>query len=269
MGGIAVNDAGQTVGIVASIEGSEAVILPPAVIRGAAQRVLARKGSVPRPWLGVSGESVALTPLEGIVRQGWEPARAQYLINNQSGILLTSITPGSPAETAAFRPGDVIMRVNNSDVRSTEDFSLLLEGAGENPVLFTIVRPDNLKPESVTVKLSEITDPLFNLKALPGFGPRALISNPLIDQGIETFPLRPAAAARRNSSGGLLVIYVQPQTPAFKAGLQPTDIIEAINGQPVLRTSPEQFQALTAASYALSVVRDKQKLMLMVDVPAK
>jgi S1-C subfamily serine protease len=95
------------------------------------------------------------------------------------------------------------------------------------------------------------------------------VSNPLIEQGIETFPLRPAAAARRNSSGGLLVIYVQPQTPAFKAGLQPTDVIEAINGQPVLRTSPEQFQLLKAASYALSVVRDKQKLVLMVDVPAK
>jgi S1-C subfamily serine protease len=56
IGGIAVNDAGQTIGIVASIEKNEALILPPTVIRGAAERVLARKEEVPRPWLGVSGE---------------------------------------------------------------------------------------------------------------------------------------------------------------------------------------------------------------------
>lgn len=265
VGGIAVNDAGQTIGIVSGIEGNEAVVLPPSVIRGAAQRIFARKGSVPRPWLGIRGEAVALTPLAGIVRQGWAPALAQSLIENHSGILLTSITPGSPAELAAFRPGDIIVKVNQSEVRSTEDFSLLLEGAGEKPVLFTIVRPDQLQTQSIEVKLGERSDPLFKLGALPGFGPLSPVSSPFIEQGIETFPLLPTAAARRNSSGGLLVIFVQPQSPAFRAGLRPTDIVEAINGQPVLRIPAAELQSLLAGSYQLSVVRNKQKLVLQVN----
>lgn len=266
VGGVAIGDAGQTVGIVASIEKSEAVILPPAVIRGAAERVLARKGSVPRPWLGVSGESVAFTPLEGIVQRGWEPARALSLIRNQSGILLTAITPGSPAEIAALRAGDVIVRVNNSEIKNTDDFSMLLETAGESPVRFTIVRPNHPEPESVTVRLSEPMTQAFTLRQVPAFGPQARVFNPLIRQGIETMPLGPAAAARLNSSGGLLVVFVQSQTPAAAAGLRPTDVIEAINGQPVLRTAVQAFQELTGGSYTLNVVRDKQKLVLTVEL---
>jgi len=264
VGGVAINDAGQTIGIVAGIEGNEAVILPPEVIRNAARRVLARKGSVPRPWLGVSGEALALTPLEGIVERGWDLSQARSLLKNQNGILLTSITPGSPAELAALRAGDVIVRVNNNEVKSADDFSLFLEAAGESPLLFTFVRPDHPQPESVAVTLSEALEP-FRLKE-PGFGPRAMAINPLIKQGIETMPLLPAAAAHLNSSGGLLVMFVQPQTPAFKAGLRLTDVIEAINGQPVLKVSPQLFQELTAGNYSLSVIRDRQKLVLTVDI---
>lgn len=267
VGGIAINDAGQTIGIVTGIEGNEAVILPPAVIRAAAQRVLARKGSVPRPWLGVSGESLASTPFESIVQLGWEPARAA-LLKNQRGLFLTSIAPGSPAETAALRAGDVITRVNNSEVKSADDFSLLLADAGENALRFTIVRPNHPEPESVSVKLSEVFDSWPRLDSRPGIGPRGLVISPLITQGIETMPLRATAAARLNAASGLFVIYVQPQTAAAKAGLRPTDVIEAINGQPVLSTGPQQVQTLTRFSYTLSIVRDREKMVLTVETPA-
>jgi S1-C subfamily serine protease len=268
VGGIAVDDAGQTIGIVAGIEGNDAVMLPPRAIRDAARRVLARKGSVPRPWLGVSGESLAFTPFEGFVQRGWEPTRARLLMKAQNGILLTSITPGSPAEIAALRAGDVIVRVNNSEVKGTDDFSLLLESAGEQPVLFTVIRPDHPDPASITVKLSEVLDPTFTVTTFSGVGPGLSVISPFIRQGVETMPLRPAAAARRNSSGGLLVLHVRPLTPASQAGLQATDIIEAIDGQPILRTSRQLFQKLTAGSYTLSVVRNREKLTLTVAVPS-
>src|SRR6185369_8062812 len=53
IGGVATNEAGETIGIVDGLEGSEASILPAASIRRAARRVLAKQASVPRPWLGV------------------------------------------------------------------------------------------------------------------------------------------------------------------------------------------------------------------------
>ena len=269
IGGVAVNDRGQTIGIVESIDGSEANVLSPAIIRAAAKRVLARQTSVPRPWLGISGEPVASTPLDSIVRKGWESRRAMSLIENQRGILLTAVAPGSPAASAALRAGDVIVSVNDNEVRSTDEFSLLLLEARNNPVRFTIVRPNTTDPESVTVKLSESVDSLFALKMFEGhLGPRAFLGSPLIEHGIETVPLRPAASARTGASSGLLVVYVQPASAAFKSGLRAGDVIEAINGQLIstVSASPKLGQ-LTNASYTLHVMRNKEKLVFTVVEP--
>jgi S1-C subfamily serine protease len=266
IGGVAVNDAGETVGIVTSVEGNEATLLPPSVIRSAAERVLARKGSVPRPWLGVSGEPIATTPLEQVVRKGWETHRAMSLIEDRRGILLTSVASGSPAADAALHPGDVIVRVNDSEVKSNDDLSLALEDVGGgNPVNFTLVRPDVAAPEVVTVKLSQAFAPSFALKNFQGDLQRALVAAPLVNRGIETIPLRPAAAARFGASGGLLVVYVQPETAVFESGLRPGDVIEGINGQRISANLPSaKLQELTNASYTLSVVRNRQKLVFSV-----
>lgn len=64
IGGIAINEAGETLGIVDAVEGSEATIVPVGLVRMAAKRVLARQASVPRPWLGVRGEPIGAVSLE-------------------------------------------------------------------------------------------------------------------------------------------------------------------------------------------------------------
>ena len=59
IGGVALNQAGETIGIVDGLDGSEASVLPATLIKRAAQRVLDQQASVPRPWLGVKGEAIA------------------------------------------------------------------------------------------------------------------------------------------------------------------------------------------------------------------
>jgi S1-C subfamily serine protease len=265
IGGVAINDAGQTVGIVEAVESGDAVVLPPGVIRGAAERVLKKQGSVPRPWLGVSGEPVTATSFEQIVRKGWEPAKATALIEKQRGIFLTSIVPDSPAAIAALRPGDVIVSVNDTDIKDKDDFSMLLAGVGSgNPARFTLVRPGRVIPETVTVKLSEAFSPVFMTKSLEWNNASALPKNPFIEHGIEAVPLRPAAATHFGSSGGLLVVFVQPMSAVFKSGLRPGDVIEAIDGQQI-STAPPKFPETANATYTLNVVRNKQKLVLTVE----
>jgi S1-C subfamily serine protease len=265
VGGVAVNSSGQTVGIVESIEDGEANVLSPAVIRAAARRVLKRQTSVPRPWLGISGEPVAFTSLDQIVRKGWETGPAMSLLQNQRGILLNSVAPGSPAAIAALRAGDVIVRVNDNDVKSTNDFSLMLTEAGTEPVRFTIVRPGLEASESVVVKLSEIPDQLFARRMFEGAaGSSALLRNPLVEQGIETVPLRPLEAPFPGAANGLLVVYVQPASAALKSGLRPLDVIEAIDGQPISVLSSSPNLDLTNVSFTLSISRNKEKLVLTV-----
>jgi len=85
----------------------------------------------------------------------------------------------------------------------------------------------------------------------------------LIDQGIETIALKPLVASQLGTTPGLLVVYVDPVTAAFEAGLEPGDVIQTINGKPVsaFRTTPN------SDLYTFEVVRKKQKRV--VKVPAK
>jgi serine protease Do len=263
IGGIAINDAGETLGIVDAVEGSEATIVPVALVRMAAKRVLARQASVPRPWLGIRGEPIGAVSLERILRVGWELERARELAEKREGILLTSVAPGSPAALAKLKPGDVILSVNNGYVRSANDFSWLLDEVGpEIPVLFTVARPGKDVSEALEIKLSESPDPLFGRRTFEKHIAKAFKPGSLMAEGIETVALKPRVASRFGSTGGLLVVSVQPSTDAFKAGLRPGDVIESIDGQPVFSGAAAMTQKPAGVSSTCVVVRNREKIVL-------
>jgi len=262
IGGVAINEAGETIGIVDGMEGSEATILPTALIRRAAQRVLEQQASVPRPWLGVEGEAVSELKLEQILNHGWELNRAADLADKHHGIMLTSIVPGSPAASAALRAGDVILKVDDKPIQNAEDFTWWLEQAGpSSSVQFIVARPDRPLEEPLSVKLSGMLDPGVSFRLLNRLASNRGFS--LIDQGIETIVLRRPVASQLGTTAGLLVVYVEPSTAAFEAGLRPGDVIQSIDGKPANRFKV----AANATSFTLEIVRSKEKLV--VKVPAK
>ena len=263
IGGIAINDQGETLGIVDAVEGNEATIVPVALVRMAAKRVIARQASVPRPWLGIRGEPVVALSLETILRVGWEIERARALTEKRQGIMLTAVAPGSPAALAQLKPGDVILSVNNGFVRNADDFSWLLDEAGPgSAVLFTVARPGKEVSEAMEIKLSESPDPFFGLRMLEGHMPRAFKPGSLLAEGIETVALKPRVASRFGSTGGLLVVSVQPSTDAFKAGLRAGDVIESIDGQPVISDAAMTLPKAAGVPSTCIVVRNKEKIVL-------
>src|SRR6266550_1230960 len=266
IGGVAVNNAGDTVGIVNDVNGTEATVLPAALIRLAAKRVLAQQSSVPKPWLGVRGEPVAGLNVAQIVNHGWQAQRATTLAEDHCGILLTWIAPGSPAALASLRAGDVILKVNDEEIETADDFSWMLGQAGQSSsVRFTIARQDTTIPEAINIKLSASLDPTFNVTLLQRRFSRGQ-GGSLIDQGIETITLRSADASWLGSTSGLLIVYVQPSTPAFKAGLRPGDVIEAIDGKQVssLRR-PMLLSTVPGVAHTIDIVRKRQKLVVTIN----
>ena len=265
IGGIAINDAGETLGIVDAVEGSEATIVPVALVRMAAKRVMARQASVPRPWLGSKGEPVGAVSLERILRIGWQLERARELAETRRGIFLTSVVPGSPAALAKLKPGDVILSVNNGDVRNAEDFSWLMDEVGpEIPVLFTVARPGKDASEELEIRLGESPDPRFGLTMFEKHIEKAFKPGSLMAEGIETVALKPRVASRFGSTGGLLVVSVQPSTDAFKAGLRPGDVIESIDGQPVFSGAAAMTPKPAGVGSTCVVVRNKEKIVLTI-----
>ncbi|HEQ72208.1 MAG TPA: Do family serine endopeptidase [Spirochaetia bacterium] len=57
-----------------------------------------------------------------------------------SGVLASGVTPGTPAETAGLKMGDIIMQVNNRRIGSVMDFYRNLNDKGKNEVIFRVWR---------------------------------------------------------------------------------------------------------------------------------
>ena len=160
-GGVALDDAGALVGIVEGSGGQESRLLSAEVVRAAAARVGARRASVPEPWLGARGDSIADSKLEFLIAQGWPREQAAGLVRRRQGVVLTAVAPGTPAARAGLRPGDVVARIENHDVRNVEDVSWILRELGGNRrAEFSILRAQK-SPMRLRVELSESQNPAF------------------------------------------------------------------------------------------------------------
>jgi Zn-dependent M28 family amino/carboxypeptidase len=68
----------------------------------------------------------------------------------KSGVLLSGVRPGSPAEKAGLKRGDVLVRLGRHDIRSIEDFMFVLNGARPGDTTTAVILRDG-KQTQVTV----------------------------------------------------------------------------------------------------------------------
>jgi S1-C subfamily serine protease len=110
-GGPLINMAGQVVGINVAIA-SNAENIGFAISTDTAIPVvqsLITEGKVVRPWLGVQVTTV--TP----------SIQRYYSLSVNAGALITSVTTGSPASRAGLRAGDVIVKMDDEDINTSQD----------------------------------------------------------------------------------------------------------------------------------------------------
>jgi serine protease Do len=109
-GGPLLDTAGQVVGINVAIA-SNAENIGFAISTDTAIPVvqsLIAEGKVVRPWLGV-----AVTTVTSTIQQ-------YYNLAVNAGVLITSVTSGGPADKAGLRAGDVITKMDDEDISTTE-----------------------------------------------------------------------------------------------------------------------------------------------------
>ncbi len=263
IGGVACDAAGNTVGIVESMAGGDASIVSAATIRAATQRVLERKASVPRPVLGVRGEFVQTAKRAEFLAYGWRDEQLDDLLNAQMGILLLSVMPRTPAALAKLQAGDVILRMNEKEIKSAEQFSKFLGQAGSGEqVEFTIKRPAAPATFSVPVRLGGSFAPLFEWHfEMPRVKPVGLQAF-----GIETMALTSKVASKLGAEGGLIVVAVQPDSVAAQAGVLEGDVIESIDGKLANRGVWTVSPLFTRQKkHALALVRGKEKRRVVLE----
>jgi serine protease Do len=83
-----------------------------------------------------------LTKGLGLSVQDITPEIAKHFeIENRKGVLVTAVEPGSPADDAEFREGDIIRQINRQAVANTSEFQkMMTKVKGEKTVLFLVER---------------------------------------------------------------------------------------------------------------------------------
>lgn len=92
------------------------------------------------------------------------------------------------------------------------------------------------------------------------------LADPFLASGVETKTLTAQLATGYGARGGLLVVSVQPQSAAFRAGVRSGDVIEAANNQSLSGARlPQNLKDATGLS--LTIVRDNQRLSVTIPTP--
>jgi serine protease Do len=209
-GGPLVSAGGTVIGVNSSIystNGGGSVGIGFAIPINRARRVaddLLTHGRVRRPWIGVQLEQPRTeNPRDLIAR----------------GALVASVTPGSPAQRADIRPGDLILRSRTRTIRNRFDWdAALLDLRVGEQVPLVVRRGGSEVPVTVTIAdLPEVSAPKVQVL-----------------RELEVVTLTPAIKAERGilSPRGAL-IYRASERITGELFIQPGDVIVQINRTPI------------------------------------
>jgi serine protease Do len=205
-------------------------------------------GRIVRPWFGARGQSVTseIANTVGLAR----PA----------GVLLTDVFPGSPAEQAGLRRGDIVTHVESREVADGDAlrFRIATHSVGatmrvtawregrERIVPVSLVAPPETPPRDTTL--------LRGNHPLAG----ATVAN-LSPALMEELGLTDGAPR------GVIVLETRRGTPAFQIRIQPGDQLLRINEREV--KSVDDVRRVTASAalpWRLSILRGDKIITLVV-----
>ncbi len=162
------------------------------------------------------------------------------------GIFVQQVQPGGPAEKAGLQSGDIITALDGKPVtRGQELMDHVADASVGESMKVTVLR--NGKTENFTVTIGDRnkvfagrTGALSSEPTEPGEGTQAKF-------GMSIKPLNESLRENLGYKGpaGVLITQIDPDSFAEDCGLQPNDIVTAINGKPV--TSVETLQQIQNA----------------------
>lgn len=238
-GGPLLDLQGRVVGVNAAIKtttgGSEGLgfAIPAQIARHVTEKLI-EHGRVPRGFLGIDLQALDSTL-----------ARSYGLPAESSGILVTSVAANLPAQKSGFAPEDIIIALNGTAVRDTDDFRtrLAILGPGATATMRVFRKGAFL----------EISATLAEMPAAPIRTKRTAVD--WSDVGPLGISMTDGTVSR---SAVIQVQEIAPGSPAHLADIRGGDIITAINSLPIADFRTQHEPAATPAADAgagVSLVR--------------
>jgi serine protease Do len=172
---------------------------------------LRKNGKVVRGWLGVRAQDLSATQAAslGVTRIAADLA------------IVTEVADKSPAAEAGIKTGDVIVEFNGKAVPKSNEFpGVIADISPGQKVSLKILREK--KEQTVAVRIGELGDEAdVNQQAEARDA----------ELGLRVQRITPEAARRLglSSAKGVLVVEVQPGSPADLVGIEPADVIREVN----------------------------------------
>jgi Do/DeqQ family serine protease len=184
------------------------------------------------------------------------------------GVAITSVVPGSPAEKAGLKSGDVVLKLNGKDVDDAN--TLRNEIANMTPgsdVTLTVFRDG--RQQDMHARLTQLTADNANSENdndVTG-GTTGTSGTKL---GLSVTPMNSDLASQLHvprTTKGLVVEDVDPNGPAASAGIETGDIIQQVNRQPVTTAADMQRALQKSNGRAPLLLINRQGQTVFVPVP--
>lgn len=191
------------------------------LVRQVADSLIENKGVVVRPWLGI-----AMQPLTEELKSKFKVA---------SGVLINDVIAGDPAAQAGLKPGDVVLKVGDTEVNEPHDVQFAVLG----------YKPGEKIPLQIDRGGQKLTiDVVARQK---GDGDRTAAQ-----PAAELAPGK-LGLALEETAEGVKVIGVNPGSAASAAQLRRDDLILEVNRKPV-KTVADVQAALQGSTDGIAVL---------------
>jgi Do/DeqQ family serine protease len=247
-GGALVDISGKLVGINTAIfsrsGGSQGIgfAIPANMVRVVVASAKGGSTEVKRPWLGARLQAVT-------------PEIAETLgLKRPSGALVASVAKGSPAERAGLKISDLIVSIEGQSIDDPNAFDYRFATRPLGGTAQVEVQRGNK-----AVKLA------VPLETAPDTGrDEIVIKSRSPFQGAKVANISPALADEMkldSSAEGVIIVGISDDGLANNVGFQKGDVITAVNGKQIKRTSDlEKASSETARLWRITVVRGGQQI---------
>jgi serine protease Do len=266
-GGPLFNMAGEVVGINTAIFSPTggSIGIGFAIPSNLATNVIAQLreyGRARRGWLGVRIQQVTD-----------EIAESVGLAGGARGALVAGVNDGGPAAKADIQNGDIILEFNGQEIR---EMRILPRVVAETRIgsQVPVVVWRNGRRVTLTVTVGELPEGIEQASATPG--PQDPGGRPaeIAGTGLKLSALTPELRERFSVGAdvkGVLVVEVEPGSPAAERGIRPGDVIVEVQQEPV--STPAEVQERVnrvrqAGRQNVLLLIDGQQGMRYVPVPA-
>ena len=248
-GGALVDGRGRLVGINTAIltqsGGSNGIgfAIPSNLVRAVVDQARAGAQRFQRPWAGVGGQTVDSAMAEGLG------------LSRPGGVILSDLHPASPFLAAGLRSGDVVVRLDDAPVNTSQEMMFRLSAQGIGGSVAVDYLRDG-KPRQAAVALI----------APPDSPPRdqRVITGEVVLRGLVVAQINPAVMAELDlgfASEGVVVVAAEDL--AARAGLQRGDVVLGINGTRIDTPADVQRAAQDRVRlWEVDLIRDGSRLRL-------